>query len=117
MRTIIIHFDNGDSIRTRINGTVQDIVDYYIDKPFTLENDRMEEVQATCRAIEFLDPVKVPWTENAYRILKRIHSLSDRYMQRNWILYKIRADYEIHYENTGAIISASCAYTTGMFDS
>jgi hypothetical protein len=52
MRLIKANFENGDSITTRINGTNDEIIKYYVGNPFNLGvvGDNMQ----TCTDVEFI---------------------------------------------------------------
>lgn len=45
MRTITVYYENGDKVTTRINGTEEEIKDYYLGRYFNLgaENDDMQK--------------------------------------------------------------------------
>lgn len=54
MRTITVTFDNGDSITTDINGTDQEINDYYIGQTFNL-GQGCDDLLTTALTVEFLE--------------------------------------------------------------
>ena len=53
-RTVKVTFDNGDTITTAINGTEDEINDYYLDKWFNVGSGE-EDVMAQVTGVEFLD--------------------------------------------------------------
>lgn len=53
MRIVKVIFKNGDSITTRINGTEDEIRDYYIGKVFNIDNVKDDLQEAI--GIKFLD--------------------------------------------------------------
>lgn len=56
MRTIKVTFDNDDYLITRINGTVEEIERYYLNKKFCFLDDYSgSEKLHTAIKIEFLD--------------------------------------------------------------
>lgn len=115
MYTIRVHYDNGDSITTRINGTVSDIVNYYLDKPYFFERPgKKQETKAVARCIEFLDVRPARRCGNDVERLRRVYSLSQAYMQRHdncWT--KFRVTYET--DRFCGYDVYDCAYIPGMF--
>ena len=113
MNNIRVHFDNGDSITTRINGEVSDIVRYYLDNVFTFETENGNETTAKARCIEFLDQ---PGRYMAGRVerLHRVYSISEDVKERYnlYSTFRFTAFYPCFYgdEKTDA------AYLFGMFD-
>lgn len=93
--TIIVHYDNGDSIVTQIGATVPEIVDYYLDKKHSFSYGDGPETMATARSIEFInEPWRVPFRNSEYRSqLVRVYSISEEYMKRHDLYYKFRCTY------------------------
>ena len=89
---IIVHYDNGDSIETKINATVPEIVDYYLDKKQSFSYGDGPETMATARSIEFLnEPMVRPWKgAKFYRQLSRVYSISEKYAKRHGLCNKFR---------------------------
>lgn len=52
-RTVKVHFSDGNSITTGINGTVSEIIEYYLNKQFNFGID--EDDLSTAIHVEFLD--------------------------------------------------------------
>ena len=113
MRCIRVHFDNGDSVDTRINGSIQTIVDYYIDRKFPFEDEYGREIMATARCVEFLDDTRIPFNNHPVTV-DRIYSLSPSYMMHHDIFYPVRVEFTTHYP-TGTAMRQRCAYHPGMF--
>ena len=93
--TIIVHYDNGDSIETKINATVPEIVDYYLDKKMSFSYGDGPETMATARSIEFLnEPMVKPWKgAKIYRQLSRVYSISEKFKKKHDLFYKFRCTY------------------------
>ena len=113
MNNIRVHFDNGDSITTRINGEVSDVVRYYLDKSFTFENEKGKEETARARCIEFMDQ---PGRLIAGRVerLYRVYSISEAVKARYDLYNTFRCTFF-----TPAFVGDEkhdCAYLFGMFD-
>jgi hypothetical protein len=53
MKKIKVHFSNGDTLTTSINGTNQEIEDYYLGNVFNLGN-ASRDVMVTATKVEFL---------------------------------------------------------------
>jgi len=55
MRTAIIHYDDGSSLTTNINGSDKEIQECYIGKEFVSEDDSGREIRRTAIkvAVEF----------------------------------------------------------------
>lgn len=113
MRTITVHFDNGDSFTTRINASVGTIVNYYLDRQFPFENESGRETMATARCIEFLDEERVPWGDIKIT-LKRVYSLSASVMRRRGLYDRFRAEFIAHYP-TGVSMPIDCSYSKYTF--
>lgn len=92
LHTIIVHYDNGDSIVTQIIATVPEIVDCYLDKKHSFSYGDGPETMATARSIEFInEPWSVPFENAEYkRQLVRVYSISEEYMRRHDIFNKFR---------------------------
>lgn len=90
--TIIVHYDNGDSIVTQIRATVPEIVDYYLDKEHSFSYGDGPETMATARSIEFIsEPWRIPFKNSEYRSqLVRVYSISEEYMKRHDLSNKFR---------------------------
>ena len=113
MHTIIVRFDNGDSITTRINAQIPTIVNYYLDRQFPFEDESGRESMATARCIEFLDEPPIPWGD--IRITpKRVYSLSEYIMRRRGLYDRFRAEFIAHYP-TGVSMPIDCAYSKCTF--
>lgn len=71
MRTATIHFDDGSSITTNINGSDKEIQDYYIGTEFVSESDSGRETRriAIKVAIEF-DPLLADLCWSKTRVVK-----------------------------------------------
>ena len=109
--TIRVHYDNGDSITTRINATVSEIVNYYLDKPMY-----GVDLSARARCVEFLD---LPcWRDSSgmFHHLLRIYSISDRYMRRYNLVNRFRYTASVYdrfspvprYKDDAAYLSGAC---------
>lgn len=58
MMSIKVHWDNGDSVYTKVNGTKADIQQYFFTTVFHRWYESLnKEVALTCTSIEFLDDV------------------------------------------------------------
>lgn len=90
--TIIVHYDNGDSIVTQIRATVPEIVDCYLDRKHSFSYGDGPETMATARSIEFInEPWRVPFENAEYkRQLVRVYSISEGYMKRHDLFNKFR---------------------------
>lgn len=66
MRSIRVHYDDGRSVATNINGTEQEIREYYLGKQFNLGDGFGGDSMTTAMRVEFLDTVIIPCI-NAYR--------------------------------------------------
>lgn len=111
MYNIRVHYDNGDSITTRINANVSEIVNYYLDKPMY-----GVDLSARARCIEFLDGPVLPFRPQE-TILRRVYSLSDAVMQRCNLYSRFRFTADVY--NGFSPVSAKsedAAYIPGMFD-
>lgn len=111
MYNIRVHYDNGDSITTRINANVSEIVNYYLDKPMY-----GVDLSARARCIEFLDGPVLPFRPQE-TILRRVYSLSDAYMKRHKLYNRFRFAADV-YNGFSPIPTdhEDAAYTSGMFD-
>ena len=90
-RTIIVHFDDGDYIITRINATISEIVNYYLDCIRVTENADGTKNITRARSIEFLDHNNTRNYWNGKRQeLKRIYSISEDFMKRHELTRKFR---------------------------
>lgn len=56
MREIRVHYRNGDSVMTKISGSIERIVQYYFESRFTFMNDNGTEYHVEANSITFLDP-------------------------------------------------------------
>jgi|GEM_PF-4582626 len=113
MRTIIIHFDNGDSITTGINAQIPTIVNYYLDRQFPFEDESGNETTATARCVEFLDEPPISWGDIKITP-KRVYSLSESFMRRHGLYERFRAEFVGHYP-TGVSMPINCAYSKCTF--
>lgn len=57
MRAIRISYDNGNTVETNINGTVDEINEYYVGKQFNLGDGAGGDLLATATRVEFLDAI------------------------------------------------------------
>ena len=115
MRSIITYYDNGDKVATKINANIDQIVNCYLGKQFTFADNAGKEKAVTCRAIKFLDPIRIPTKKNASVVIRHICTLSDEYMRRHRLTNPVRVEYMVHYHGTGAVVKAFCSYKPGMF--
>lgn len=93
MRTIKVHYDNGDYIVTRINGTIPEIVKWYnLGTPRVVSEDfeTGKEYRAAARSIEFLDHNRRRNRQGRIEELKRIYSISEEYKNRYGLISKFR---------------------------
>ena len=109
--SIRVHYDNGDSITTRINATVSEIINYYLDKPMY-----GVDLSARARCVEFLDGPVLPFSPQE-TVLRRVYSLSDAYMKRHKLYNRYRFTADV-YNGFSPIPTyhEDAAYTIGMFD-
>lgn len=111
MYNIRVHYDNGDSITTRINADVSEIVNYYLDKPMY-----GVDLSARARCIEFLDGPVLPFRPQE-TILRRVYSLSDAYMKRHNLYNRFRFTADVYDRFSPVPIDREdAAYISGMFD-
>ena len=115
MREIRVHFDNGDHIDTRINGSIDTIVHHYLGNKFPFANESGRETMETARCIEFLDDIRVPWNDHFQATVNRVYTLSPSYMKRHALFSPIRVEFTTHYP-TGTAMLQRCSYQPGMFD-
>lgn len=117
MKTIIVHYDNGDRITTRINATVEEIVRHYLDMPVVYENlETGEETRAYARSIEFLDGVPARKAWGGLYQLRRVYSISQNEMERYNLSSKFRFT-AYDYSGFSPIAKKNdAAYISGMFD-
>lgn len=108
MRTIIVHFDNGNSITTQINATIGTVVSYYLDRQFPFEDESGHESMSTARCIEFVEEPRIQLGDIGIT-LKRVYSLSESYMRRHNLYYRFRVEYFAHYP-TGVSMPIECSY-------
>lgn len=114
MYTIRVHYDNGDSITTRINGSVSEIVNYYLDKPCFFEYPgKKQETKAVARCIEFLDVRPTRRRGNDAERLRRVYSVSEKLMARRNLYSKFRCTYDT--DVFCGFRPTDCAYIPGMF--
>lgn len=111
MYTIRVYYDNGDSITTRINADVSEIVSYYLDKPMY-----NHDLTARARCIEFLDGPALRYRPDT-TILRRVYSLSDAVMQRCNLYNRFRFTANV-YNGFSPVPTGheDAAYILGMFD-
>ena len=108
MYTIRVHYDNGDSITTRINASVSKIVAYYLDQPM-YGND----LNARGRCVEFMDVRPTLRRNGVVEILRRVYTVSEKYMERCNLCNKFRCTTE-RPEFYGYSVS-DFAYIPGLF--
>ena len=117
MKTIIVHYDNGDRIATRINATVEEIVNMYLDMPVIYEDfETGKETRAYARAVEFLDGVPARKAWGGIYQLRRVYSVSREMMERCGLYSKIRFTAYDHTGFSPIPKRQDAAYITGMFD-
>lgn len=111
MYNIRVHYDNGDSITTRINANVSEIVNYYLDKPMY-----GVDLSARARCVEFLDGPALRYRSDT-TILRRVYSLSDAFMKRHNLhsRYRFTADVYDRFSPV-PVDKEDAAYIHGMFD-
>ena len=116
MHEIRVHFDNGDHIDTRINGSVDTIVNYYLDHFFPFLTESGKETTAKARCVEFLDDLIVHMCGKDFRLV-RIYSLKDSYLKKNELLSKFRVTLEETRHLTVCTMKnkEDAAYIPGMF--
>lgn len=111
MYNIRVHYDNGDSITTRINANVSEIVNYYLDKPMY-----EQDLNARARCVEFLDGPALRYRSDT-TILRRVYSLSDAVMQRCNLYNRFRFTADVYDRFSPVPIDREdAAYISGMFD-
>jgi hypothetical protein len=117
-KVIKVHYDNGNTITTRINATVSDIINLYIDRPTVFEDDKGREQIAMARCVEFLNaPARKPWAVASYRMqLKRVYSISREYMDRYDLFSKIRVTARLIDDFMPIIETSDFAYITGALE-
>lgn len=115
MRSIITYYDNGDKVATKINANIDQIVNYYLGKQFPFADSGGKEGMATCRAVKFLDSIRIPWKESADAVVRCAYTLSEERMRRYQLTNPVRVEFVAHYKGTGVKMKTSCAYTPGMF--
>ena len=115
---IKVHYDNGDTIETKINGTVSEIVRYYLDNKAVFERDGETEYLATARCIEFIgEPYRKPYPKAEYwRQLLRVYSITKKTMEKYDLHYKFRCTFYTDGQTYFVPIKDDCAYFFGMFD-
>ena len=112
MYNIRVHYDNGDSITTRINANVSEIVNYYLDKPMY-----GVDLSARARCVEFLDGPTGRYGRENIRILRRVYSLSDSFMQRYDLYSRFRFTADVYDRFSPVPIDKiDAVYINGMFD-
>lgn len=118
MKQILIHYDNGDTIRTRINATVQQIVSMYLDRVTVFNNGDGPETTATARCIEFLDaPARKPWKAAKYaQQLARVYSISPEYMKRHDLHSKHRCTVRQFDDFMPTVETSDFAYIPGALE-
>ena len=72
MHEIRVGYTNGDSTVTRINGSIQQIVDYYLGKMFTFADESGRERTAKANDILFLDQNRIAWLDKEI-VVRRIY--------------------------------------------
>ena len=111
MYNIRVHYDNGDTITTRINADVSEIVNYYLDKPMY-----GVDLSARARCVEFLDGPALRYRPNT-TILRRVYSLSDAFMNRHNLYNRFRFTANVYDRFSPVpIYCEDAAYISGMFD-
>ena len=109
---ILVHYDNGDTVETSINASVQDIVNIYLDKKTSFSYDDGPETIATARCIEFLDaPLYRPWKGAKFmREPGRVYSVSKKYMKKHGLSSKFRCTFRDWDEWGPWYKTVDCAY-------
>lgn len=90
MYEIRVHFDNGDHIDTRINGSIDTIVNYYLNQKFPFLSESGREYMSVARCVEFFPPVPVKFRGIDCHLMK-VYSLSPKMMARYHLVYPFRA--------------------------
>lgn len=55
MRSIRVHYSNGDTVDTEINGTNSEIIAYYVNRRFNLGDGAGGDLMAIAVRVDFLD--------------------------------------------------------------
>lgn len=100
-----VYFDDGDHIETRINGSVADVVRYYLgtdDAPgmvryYESDDDRPERF-ARARAVVFVEGGRVRRYDDARKVLKRVYRIRAGEGRYTDCAYPLRCSYS-HYQN------------------
>ena len=93
---IRVHYDNGDSIETKINATVPEIVRYYLDKKQSFSYGDGPETMATARCVEFVGGIMFyPHGFKSCHELTRVYSISDKFMKRHDLYNKFRCTVKV----------------------
>lgn len=83
MRTIKVHYDDGDVLITRIRATIPECVKMYLRGYRVKENYQTgKETYSHGRCIEFLDRNQYNGFDGKVHVVKRVYSLSDAFMRR-----------------------------------
>ena len=75
MRSIRVHYDDGRSVATSINGSDQEIREYYLNKPFNLGDGFGGDSMATAVRVEFLDPTATMGIKDTIAGIARFHGV------------------------------------------
>ena len=84
MRTIKIHYDDGNVVITRIRATIPECVKMYL-RGYMIAKEDFEtgvETHSHGRCVEFLDRNQYADSHGNVHVVKRVYSISDAYMQR-----------------------------------
>ena len=91
VRTIKVHYDDGDSMITRIRATIPECAKMYLDKPMIAEDyETGKEYRKYGRAIEFLDRNMYINDDGDVNVIKRVYSISDKFKEKNVLYNKFR---------------------------
>lgn len=121
MYRIFLHCEDWIRIPCLMNGTIDQIVSNFLDKPYHYVvynlNGESSDKTVICRSIEFLDSVIVHLCGKDFRLV-RIYSLKDSYLKKNDLLSKFRVTLEEtrHLSVCTMKYKEDAAYIHGMFD-
>ena len=91
MRTIKVHYDDGDTIITRIRASIPECVKMYLRGHRVKENyETGEEIHSCGRCVEFLDRNQYTDSHRNVHVVKRVYSVSDAYMRHYDLFNRFR---------------------------
>ena len=86
-----MHYDDGDTVVTKIRATIPECVRMYLQGYMVKENfDTGEETRSYGRCIEFLDRNQYADSHGNVHVVKRVYSISDAYMGRYNLFNRFR---------------------------